>query len=339
MATTLRRCTPLVLALLWGCASHRPAPVVSKPAPSKPDVVMPPYSLPPAKPHQIPRQGSGYYKDDGPLLDVPYDLDAIPEPTPRLEPLHRFANRPYNVLGQAYTPRTAIAPFRQRGIASWYGRKFHGQRTSIGETYDMFQLTAAHPTLAVPSYARVTNVENGKSVVVRINDRGPFHKERVIDLSYAAAYRLGYQDRGSANVDVVAIVPGDDDDSSGVALVREAERTPQATTPLAGESVDPLAAFAAEAVTASSLSAAENPIAEANGDGLWLQLGAFGSAGGAEAFRAKIGDELGWLGPLAVESNGKVWRVRAGPFASRPLANQTAQRLTREADLRPVVTR
>ena len=100
-----------------------------------------------------------------------------------------------------------IEPFRQRGVASWYGKRYHGQKTSSGETYDMYQMSAAHPTLPIPSYARVTNVANGKSVVVRINDRGPFHAQRVIDLSYVAAYKLGYIQAGQAQVEVESVIP------------------------------------------------------------------------------------------------------------------------------------
>ena len=106
-------------------------------------------------------------------------------------------------------PATSLRPYHERGVASWYGRKFHGQKTSSGETYDMYAMTAAHPTLPLPSYARVTNVATGKSVVVRVNDRGPFLHDRVIDLSYAAAHRIGIAQKGSGEVEVEAILPGD----------------------------------------------------------------------------------------------------------------------------------
>lgn len=142
-----------------------------------------------------------YYKDDGPPAAVPGDLDRIADAEPRDEPLHRFANRPYNVFGVNYTPMTVHAPLKQRGIASWYGRKFHGQKTAIGETYDMFAMSAAHPTAPLPSYARVASVRSGKSVVVRVNDRGPFHAGRVVDLSYAAAHRIGLAQAGSGDVE------------------------------------------------------------------------------------------------------------------------------------------
>lgn len=147
----------------------------------------------------------GYYKDDGPGEKPPPNLSEIPDAVPRKEPLNRYANRPYQVFGKDYVPLAAGHAYRERGTASWYGRKFHGQKTSSGEVYDMYAMTAAHRTLPIPSYARVTNVANGRSVIVRVNDRGPFHSERIIDLSYAAAYRLGYIQAGSATVEVESV--------------------------------------------------------------------------------------------------------------------------------------
>lgn len=147
--------------------------------------------------------------DDGPGDQPPANLSEVPDAVPAREPLHRYANRPYTVFGKGYVPLSALQPFRERGRASWYGRKFHGQRTSSGEVYDMYKMTGAHKTLPIPSYARVTNLANGRSVVVRINDRGPFHSDRVIDLSYAAAHRLGYVQAGSAMVEVETILPGE----------------------------------------------------------------------------------------------------------------------------------
>ena len=150
----------------------------------------------------------GYYKDDGPGSRPPGDLSSIPDAKPRVEPLHRFANRPYEVFGKKYVPLVSLRPFRQRGVASWYGKRFHGQKTASGEIYDMYAMTAAHPILPIPSYVRVTSVKNGAQVIVRINDRGPFHGGRVIDLSYAAASRLGFVGAGSAEVEIQSIVPG-----------------------------------------------------------------------------------------------------------------------------------
>lgn len=153
-----------------------------------------------------PRRG-GYYQDDGPGDRPPADLDRIADARPRLEPLSSRANEPYTALGRRYVPYRSLHPYRQRGIASWYGRQFHGRRTSSGERYDMYAMTAAHTILPIPSYARVTNLSNGRSVVVRINDRGPFHRDRIIDLSYAAAHKLGYAVAGSARVEVEALLP------------------------------------------------------------------------------------------------------------------------------------
>src|SRR5689334_21992480 len=147
-------------------------------------------------------KSGGYYLDDGPGANPPANLEQIPDAVPRLEPLHRFANRPYSVFGRDYVPATELRPYHERGIASWYGRKFHGVSTSTGEPYDMYAMTAAHPTLPLPSYAKVTHVATGRSVIVRVNDRGPFLHGRVIDLSYAAASRLGFLREGSAEVEV-----------------------------------------------------------------------------------------------------------------------------------------
>ena len=147
-----------------------------------------------------------YYKDDGPGDRIPSNLDRIADATPRAEPPHKYANRPYQALGKTYTPLTSVRPFRQHGLASWYGKRYHGNKTSSGETYDMYAMSAAHPTLPIPSYARVTRVSNGKSVVVRINDRGPVQGGRIIDLSYVAAHKLGFVQAGSAEVTVESIV-------------------------------------------------------------------------------------------------------------------------------------
>ena len=148
-----------------------------------------------------PRRGG---HEDGPGAG---NLDRIADARPRSEPLNRGANSPYTALGRKYVPYQSLTPYRQRGIATWYGRKFHGKPTSSGERYDMYAMTAAHTLLPIPSYVRVTNLSNGRSIVVRVNDRGPFHPERIIDLSYTAAYKLGFVNAGSAQVEVEAILP------------------------------------------------------------------------------------------------------------------------------------
>jgi rare lipoprotein A len=154
-------------------------------------------------------RGGGYYKDDGPGAHPPSNIDAIPDAVPRIETHSSATSKPYVVFGKRYVPLSSDRPFRQRGIASWYGKKFHGAKTSNGETYDMYAMTAAHPTLPIPSYARVTRVGSGKSVIVRINDRGPFHSSRIMDLSYVAAAKLGIIGPGSGEVIVDAITNQD----------------------------------------------------------------------------------------------------------------------------------
>ncbi len=151
---------------------------------------------------------SGGGSTDGPGADPPPNLERVPDAVPRSESLHPYANRPYTVLGQQYVPTPGVRTYRERGMASWYGKKFHGQPTSSGERYDMYAMTGAHPTLPIPSYVRVTNLRNGRNVVVRINDRGPFSNRRLIDLSYTAAYKLGYVATGTTDVEVELIVPG-----------------------------------------------------------------------------------------------------------------------------------
>lgn len=151
---------------------------------------------------------SKYYLNDGPLKGISQaTIDAIPEPVPKKEVLNKWTKKPYVVAGKDYVPMTDLAPYRVQGMGSWYGTRYHGSKTSTGEVYDMLKLTAAHPTLPLPSYARVTNLENGRSIVVRVNDRGPFLQSRIIDLSFAAAARLGYVDKGSAKLDVELLLP------------------------------------------------------------------------------------------------------------------------------------
>jgi len=195
--------------ILAACGNQPPRPVAERGAASGAVSPAPTFRAPATKPPGgVTQRGGGFYKDDGPGDNAPADLDAIPDAVPRAEPLHRFANNPYSVLGQDYVPLRELKPYQARGIASWYGRKFHGQKTSSGEPYDMYGMSAAHPTLPIPSYVRVTNPANGKSVVLRVNDRGPFHADRLIDLSWTAAAKLGYLGTGSTRVEVESILPG-----------------------------------------------------------------------------------------------------------------------------------
>lgn len=270
-------------------------------------------------------RGGGYYKDDGPHDNPPSNLEAVPDASPRLEPLHRFANRPYNVFGQDYVPLTALAPYRERGRASWYGRRFHGKPTSSGEPYDMYAMTAAHPTLPIPSYARVTSLATGNSVVVRINDRGPFHKDRLMDLSYTAAYKLGYINQGSTEVEVEQILPDE------LPMVASADPVPPMTNR------EPPQLVATPAVVAPR---PHEPVQQlsAAGSGVFLQLGAFSSFDNAEGFRATIKAQMSaFADRLELFADGSRFRLHAGPYASVDEARSAADRIAAALKMQPFV--
>jgi len=263
-------------------------------------------------PKKEPAPSTKYYKDDGPGEGASANFDAVPDAVPRVEPLHRAANRPYTVFGREYVPATSLRPYRERGIASWYGRKFHGEKTSIGETYDMYAMTAAHPTLPLPSYARVTNVATGKSVAVRVNDRGPFLHDRVIDLSYAAAAKLGIAQKGSGEVEVEAIFP-----IETAALAAALPLPPVAAAPAA---TTPAGALPAEASAAV-------PVASADG-GFVVQLGAFANYANAQNFVAHLANQIAPIGVEAkVHQVNGLFRVFVGPYPTRDDAKRTADRL------------
>jgi len=263
-------------------------------------------------PKAPPRPG-GYYLDDGPGTNPPANIDAIPDAVPRAEPINRGTARPYVVMGKSYTPMTALAPYKARGIATWYGRRYHGKPTSSGEPYDMYAMTAAHTTLPIPSYARVTNLKNGKSVVVRVNDRGPFVDGRIIDLSYTAAHRIGVLAGGNAMVEVQTILP--DGAGSMIATAPPAEPPP------------PVVAAAPPAAPAS-----------ADAGGVYLQLGAFGSRENAENFLARMKIQIDWLAAaLHIFSRDGLYRVRAGPYPREAEARRDADRIGQSLGVRPFV--
>ena len=256
-----------------------------------------------------PTRRGGFYQDDGPPDKVPADAARTADAVPRIEPFHPLANRPYVALGHSYTPITDDRPYRVRGIASWYGKQFHGSRTSSGEIYDMFAASAAHPTLPIPSYARVTNVRTGASVIVRVNDRGPFKSDRVIDLSYGAASKIGIVGSGTGEVEVVRLTFADIRAMQG-----EAPRT------------EPAAVAAAPARPAAAPEA-----------GRWsVQVGAFQQEFNADVLRERIavqlqqsGGELAAQRPPRVERDGSIFRVLVGAVADRAAAQSLAQQLER----------
>ena len=226
----------------------------------------------------------------------PIDVSGVLEPVPREEPRSRYGNRsPYTVLGKTYRvlDDDDAQDYREKGVASWYGTKFNGRATSSGELYDICQFTAAHKTLPLPSYVRVTNLDNGRSLIVRVNDRGPFHDGRVMDLSYAAAVRLGVDRSGTARVQLESVGPG-------------------AAAPGVSASTDPETEARTPTVHLSE------PASSIPGDDVTVQIGSFGERENAK----RLSDRLEKAGIEAVdidhvELDGRdLWRVRVGPVAA-----------------------
>jgi rare lipoprotein A len=266
----------------------------------------------------------GFYREDGPPERVPADVLSTPDAVPRAEPLNAFANRPYAALGRTYVPDTSDAPFRQRGMASWYGRQFQGNRTASGERYDMFAMTAAHPTLPIPSYARITHLRDGRSVVVRINDRGPFLRDRIVDLSYAADAQLGLAGAGSGEVEIERILP---------TRPSPAEVSPAASGTGAGVRAEPEPAATAFAIAPP---AGEGTAVSAAGPRWSVQLGAFKLAANAEALRDRLALLLSSpeakglpteLRSPRIEYQGGLARVLIGAMADRTTALQWSRQL------------
>lgn len=218
------------------------------------------------------------------------DASVIPNATPKPEPITNAGNKsPYVVFGKTYVVMPTSKGYSETGIASWYGTKFHGRLTSNGEVYNMYGMTAAHKSLPIPSYAKVTNVENGRSVIVRINDRGPFHDSRLIDLSYVAAMKLGYANKGTAKVIVETIDTGDH---------------PQTLTnpPLIAQvPAKPANPSAAEAVT------------EISQPGNYLQVGAYRDMALAHQMKGKIGSLTSQ--PIIVRNQDNLFKLWIGPIA------------------------
>ena len=289
-----------------------------------------------------PQRPGGFYREDGPPEHVPPDLMATADAVPRDEPLNPFANRPYVALGRAFVPDTSEAPFRQRGIASWYGRQFQGNRTASGERYDMFAMTAAHPTLPIPSYARVTRVSDGRSVVVRINDRGPFVHDRIIDLSYAAATRLGLAAPGSGEVEVERILPRQIARAASALATAPAAATADKSAAAAAE---PAAVAFAVAPPGSESVLASQPAAAAPPDPIariatrdppapagapvqrWsVQVGAFKEALNAEALRDRLALLLTSPQAAALPPELRAPRIEMQAGFSRVLVGEASER-------------
>ncbi len=293
MSRVTRYCILAGIGLaLAGCSSYSPRTTGSRPV-----------------------QGGGYYLDDGPGDRPPADLAAIPDAVPKAEPLKAAANRPYSALGKDYTPLASAKDYSGQGLASWYGRRYHGKPTSSGELYDMYAMTAAHPTLPIPSYVRVSNPKNGHAVTVRVNDRGPFHDGRIIDLSYTAAWKLDIL-KGVSPVIVTGIDPG------------APPPAPVATpAPIQSETV----ATTALAPLAPSSAAGAEPAATG---ATYLQLGAFTDGAGADRVMQRVQERIGaGLPALRRLQVGATVKVQMGPFASLAEADQAAQQVERETGI------
>ena len=297
-----------------------PAPVPTPaPTPKQPDASPTPSLTPapaekPAKP-EVDEPG-GYYMDDGPGENPPKDIASIPNAVPKKEPLHSRTNRPYKALGATYKPMTSYQPYKERGVASWYGKRFHGKKTSNGEIYDMYSMTAAHTILPLPSYAKVTNPANGRSVIVRVNDRGPFKHSRIIDLSYAAAFKLGYVSKGSTLVEVEAIDP---------------------------DKAHTYASSYPDAVPATEAMPAEQTAAASIGDsaiesGFFVQAGAFKNEANADNLINKLQalDIDQNSGINKVYNNG-LHRLKIGPFETKLGADKTAADIRKQLNV-PAIT-
>jgi rare lipoprotein A len=292
-------------AALLGACSSLPAPRPVPPAVPAPAAV-------PAPPAAVPKP--------------PADLASIPDAVPRVEPRSRYGNPvSYVVFGQRYQLLSTAEGHVERGTASWYGPGFHAARTSSGEPYDMYAMTAAHKTLPIPAYARVTNLRNGRSVVVRINDRGPFVGDRIIDLSYTAAWKLDMLRTGTAPVEVRVLSPGADVPPVMVASVPVPSAPPAAASVSASRGSPPLAASTGSAAAV----AAGTGVGAAAPSRTMLQAGAFFDAANARSLVARLaaaGIGNATLRPTRAGAR-TVWQVRVGPLDSGLEVDDMLERL------------
>lgn len=343
-----------VLALAAGCGSVAP-PRGAGTVPSVPGEH--------GQPATAQTRAGGYYLDDGPGDNPPPNLDQVADAQPKPEPIKASTGRPYTVLGQTYIPLAGAQPYKEKGMASWYGRKFHGKKTASGEIYDMYGMSAAHTILPIPSYARVTNLSNGKSVVVRVNDRGPFHSGRIIDLSYTAAYKLGMLAGGSTRVEVEALLPDAGTPTAPPTRYAASPSTPPSpdASPAAGgvlAALSPIATAQASELPAAPLPAApritpDSPYAQPSDaavaqppaeidlehgkqGGIFLQLGAFSSRDNADNFTNRMAAQAGDL-KLHVYRSGKLYKVHAGPYADAATARSAAKRVADSLGVHAVV--
>ncbi len=277
------------------------------------------------------RTSGGYFEDDGPGR-IPPDVANIPDAVPKKEPRAARGNKPYAVYGTNYTPLADASGYKERGVASWYGKKFHGRLTSSGEPYDMYGMSAAHRTLPLPAYVRVRNLNNGRSAIVRVNDRGPFLHNRLIDLSYAAAAKLGIVGTGTGLVEVEVVGPEDE------APVQVASQTTQTRgleiiPPAEAAPLPPVPVVPATPTTSSTSMPLTPPK-------LFVQAGAFREWDNAEGMRARL--ERAAFRPIMVssaltENQIRIYRVRIGPIGSVEEGDRLTEALSRQGVRDPLI--
>lgn len=290
----------LVLALVSGCASQQPSGAGQQASDRSADTTET------NKGNDRDTAGGRYAMSGDAYPLEPPDVSDVPNAEPRDEPRSRAGNRStYEVWGKTYHVLPDADGYSKRGLASWYGEKFHGYATSNGEIYDMYKMSAAHRSLPLPTYARVTNERNGQSVIVRVNDRGPFHSDREIDLSYAAAARLDILDEGTGSVKVEAIDPAQwqaqkSGGASAPQVVSRPEPTASQTSPSSPSSP-------------SSDSQAQAP-KQSDESAVYLQIAALGSAQTAQQLQSRMNAELAH--EVRVQERDDVYRVQVGPVAA-----------------------
>lgn len=273
---------------------------------------------------------------DGAPSSPPSDLAQTPDPEPQVEPIRSGGpNKPYVVLGQAYEPLSGDVAWKERGVASWYGTKFHGRKTASGELFSMYGLTAAHRTLPIPSYARVRNVSNGKEIIVRVNDRGPFHSSRVMDLSYAAAVKLGISSAGSATVEIERLTF---DDIRTGSWRKPAD--PEGLPP------DPIADIAAKTASLPDVVPPPEPTVSDDREraytpaaqGYWVQLAALSRRDGVDRLQQRVVAEAASMAPMmAVFKESSVFKLQVGPYGTREAATEAARQVRDAMKLTPLV--
>jgi rare lipoprotein A len=262
------------------------------------------------------------------------DLANVPDAIPRPEVRTAAGNKsPYTVLGKTYRVKPVSPGHRERGLGSWYGTKFHGRKTSLGEDYDVYTMTAAHKSLPLPTYVRVTNLENGKRAVVRVNDRGPFHEDRVIDLSYAAAYRLGYANKGTALLELEVLDPMAPE---WVAKRAGREYREPAMAARAPESAPVAADSLPDVVAGADPGFSPESAASEMQRRVWLQAGAFRSIDGARNLQRNLAALLDQ--DVTIQTVAGWHRVRVGPLANDAVLDDALRRLAAARLAAQVVT-